>query len=77
MFLELTASVSFNPCSACLPPTQVHYKKGHHERKAKYTSLADPPEVELAKKAEEQRSDVSEHIVSAQKYNNNAVHKGR
>lgn len=68
MFLKLTASVSFSPCSACLPPTQVHYKKGHHERKAKYTSLADPPEVEMAKKAEEQRSDVSEHIVSAQKH---------
>lgn len=38
---------------------QVHYKKGHHERKAKYTSLADPPEVELARKADQQRSDVS------------------
>lgn len=73
MFLELTASVSFNPCSVRLSPTQVHYKKGHHERKAKYTSLADPPEVELAKKAEEQRSDVSERIVPAQKHNKHSA----
>lgn len=44
----------------CVPLLlQVHYKKGHHERKAKYTSLADPPELELARKADQQRSDVS------------------
>lgn len=34
----------------CVPPSQVVYKKGHDERKRKYTSLADPPELELAKK---------------------------
>ena len=38
---------------------QIHYKKGHDERKAKYTSLADTPEMELAKKVSNQRSDVS------------------
>lgn len=38
---------------------QIQYKKGHDERKAKYTSLAEPPEVELAKKVFAQRSDVS------------------
>lgn len=37
---------------------QVHYKKGHNERKAKYTSLSDPPEVELARRVANQRSDV-------------------
>ncbi|KAG8000933.1 Nebulin, partial [Nibea albiflora] len=31
---------------------------GHDERKAKYTSLADPPEVELAKRVSDQRSDL-------------------
>uniref|UniRef100_A0A3Q2ZW47 Nebulin-like n=1 Tax=Kryptolebias marmoratus TaxID=37003 RepID=A0A3Q2ZW47_KRYMA len=31
----------------------------HDERKAKYTSLPDPPEVELAKRVADQRSDVS------------------
>lgn len=38
---------------------QIQYKKGHDERKAKYTSLAEPPDVELAKKVFTQRSDVS------------------
>lgn len=38
---------------------QVKYKKGHDERKAKYTSLADPPEMELARRVADQRSDVS------------------
>lgn len=38
---------------------QIIYKKGHDERKAKYTSLPDPPEVELAKRVAHQRSDVS------------------
>lgn len=42
-----------------LPVTpQVQYKKGHDERKAKYTSLPDPPEVVLAKTVAQQRSDV-------------------
>lgn len=40
-------------------PPQVQYKKGHDERKAKYTSLPDPPEVVLAKTVDQQRSDVS------------------
>lgn len=40
-------------------PPQVQYKKGHNERKAKYTSLPDPPEVVLAKTVDQQRSDVS------------------
>ena len=38
---------------------KVKYKKGHDERKAKYTSLAEPPEVELAKKNFANRSNVS------------------
>lgn len=38
---------------------QVQYKKGHDERKAKYTSLPDPPEMVLAKTVDQQRSDVS------------------
>lgn len=38
---------------------QVQYKKGHDERKAKYTSLPDPPEVVLARTVDQQRSDVS------------------
>lgn len=42
----------------CAPPSQIVYKKGHNERKAKYTCLADPPEVELAKKNFANRSDV-------------------
>lgn len=54
---EFTTSVNFTS-SLCLP-LQINYKKGHHERKAKYTSLADPPEVELARKVDKQRSDVS------------------
>lgn len=37
---------------------QVKYKKGHDERKAKYTSLPDPPEVMLARTVDQQRSDV-------------------
>lgn len=45
-------------------PPQVNYKKGHDERKAKYTSLADPPEMELAKKANQQRSDVSTPVLN-------------
>lgn len=45
-------------------PLQVHYKKGHDERKAKYTSLPDPPEVELAKRVEHQRSDVSKPLLN-------------
>lgn len=40
---------------------QVRYKKGHDERKAKYTSLPDPPEVVLAKTVDQQRSDVRYH----------------
>lgn len=69
VFIKLTASPSFNPptsstlCALLL--LQVHYKKGHHERKAKYTSLADPPEVELARKADQQRSDVSTQSIGA------------
>lgn len=42
----------------CAPPSQIVYKKGHDERKAKYTSLADSPEMELAKKNFANRSDV-------------------
>lgn len=58
MLFILTLSPNLNPPThTCV--SQVHYKKGHHERKAKYTSLADPPEVELARKADQQRSDVS------------------
>lgn len=45
-------------------PPQVRYKKGHDERKAKYTSLPDPPEVELAKRADHQRSDVSRTVLN-------------
>ncbi|KAJ4921939.1 hypothetical protein JOQ06_021532 [Pogonophryne albipinna] len=37
---------------------QISYKKGHDQRKAKFTSLADPPEYELARKAANQRSDL-------------------
>lgn len=40
---------------------QVMYKKGHDERKAKYTSLPDPPEVVLARTVDQQRSDVRYH----------------
>lgn len=45
---------------------QVKYKKGHDQRKAKYTSLADPPEVELAKKNFANRSNVSRKQKSGQ-----------
>lgn len=38
---------------------QIVYKKGHDERKSKYTSLPDPPDVEQAKKVTRQLSDVS------------------
>ncbi|MEQ2205322.1 hypothetical protein XENOCAPTIV_017720 [Xenoophorus captivus] len=38
--------------------SKVKYKKGHDERKAKYTSLPDPPEMELAKRVAHQRSDL-------------------
>lgn len=51
-------------------PPQVKYKKGHNERKAKYTSLADPPEVELARRVADQRSDVS---ASPSKQQNNII----
>lgn len=44
--------------------TQVQYKKGHDERKAKYTSLPDPPEVVLAKTVDQQRSDVSRYTLN-------------
>jgi len=45
----------------CLLPSyfQIVYKKGHDERKSKYTSLPDPPDVEQAKKVTRQLSDVS------------------
>lgn len=59
MLKKLTTSVNFTS-SCCLLP-QIQYKKGHHERKAKYTSLADPPEMELARKVDQQRSDVSKN----------------
>lgn len=42
-----------------LPCFQIVYKKGHDERKAKFTSLPDPPDVEQAKKVSRQLSDVS------------------
>lgn len=38
---------------------QIVYKKGHDERKSKYTPLPDPPDVEQAKKVTRQLSDVS------------------
>lgn len=38
---------------------QIVYKKGHDERKSKYTSLPDPPDVEQARKVTRQLSDVS------------------
>lgn len=47
-----------NKCSF-LPSFQIVYKKGHDERKAKFTSLPDPPDVEQAKKVTRQLSDVS------------------
>lgn len=53
---ELTTSVNFR--SFCVCPPQILYKKGHDQRKAKYTSLANPPEMELAKRVAHQRSDV-------------------
>lgn len=46
--------------------SQVKYKKGHDERKAKYTSLADTPEMELAKKNFANRSNVSKNHKSGQ-----------
>ena len=52
-------------CVRACVPLQVQYKKGHDERKAKYTSLADPPEVELAKRVANQRSDVSKTILNS------------
>lgn len=55
---EFSVLVNVNSCC----DWQVHYKKGHHERKAKYTSLPDPPEMELAKKVSQQRSDVSNNF---------------
>lgn len=45
-------------CSRALS-SQIKYKKGHDERKAKYTSLAEPPEMEQAKKNFTIRSNVS------------------
>lgn len=47
---------------------QVKYKKGHDERKAKYTSLPDPPEMVLARTVDEQRSDVRYHHPVVPKY---------
>uniref|UniRef100_A0A3B3QDB1 Nebulin n=1 Tax=Paramormyrops kingsleyae TaxID=1676925 RepID=A0A3B3QDB1_9TELE len=38
---------------------QIQYKKSHDEQLAQFTSLANPPEVDLAKKVFAQRSDVS------------------
>ncbi|XP_052378696.1 nebulin-like isoform X1 [Oncorhynchus keta] len=41
--------------------SDILYKKGHAERTAKYTSLAVPNDMELAKKNFEQRSDLKYH----------------
>ncbi|KAJ6660796.1 hypothetical protein lerEdw1_017422, partial [Lerista edwardsae] len=41
--------------------SDIVYKKGHDERKAKYTALPDPPDVELAKKVTRQLSDIIYH----------------
>ena len=38
---------------------QIKYKKGYDQQKLKFTSLADPPDMELAKRVFTQRSDVS------------------
>lgn len=39
--------------------SQINYKKGHKEQKLQFTSLADRPDIEMAKKVSQQLSDVS------------------
>lgn len=54
---------------------QVQYKKSHDEQLAKFTSLANPPEVDLAKKVFAQRSDVSVPPSSCLSTRDNHLHQ--